>query len=113
MIRATGSMPATGTAAMETVATEIAAEREAFLEIFLADLKPAIDKVISNLKCRALQARHFFVIEAEIKTRQQITVSRHWIAGTGRLGCVHVNAAISRINIEVVAARTVCLRVGV
>src|SRR6266404_9129698 len=62
MITAIRSMPATETAAMETVATEIAAEREAFLEISLADLKPAIDKVISNLKCRALQARHFFVV---------------------------------------------------
>jgi len=54
---------AAGAVAMETVATEIAAEPEAFLEISLADLKPAIDKVISNLKCRALQARHFFVLE--------------------------------------------------
>src|SRR6267143_431581 len=72
MIRAIGSMPATGTAAtgtaaMETVATEIAAEREAFLEISLADLKSAIDKVISNLKCCALQARHFFVLELRFR----------------------------------------------
>src|SRR6266404_2692607 len=68
MIRAIGSMPATETAGMETVATVIlAAEREAFLEISLADLKSATDKVISNLKCRALQARHFFVLELRLR----------------------------------------------
>src|SRR5258707_15291687 len=85
MTRATGSMPAMETAATATVA----AEREAFLEIFLADPEPARGKVISKLKCRALQTRHFFVIEAEIKTRQQTALSRHWIAGTGRLRRVH------------------------
>src|SRR5438105_1848719 len=68
MTRDIGSMPVTETAATETAATETGAtetatrvaEREAFLATSSADLKPHKDKVISNLKCRAYKAWHFF-----------------------------------------------------
>src|SRR6266478_6353253 len=56
MTRDIGSMPVMETAATAT----LAAEREAFLGISLGDLESARDKVISNLKCRADKAWHFF-----------------------------------------------------